>query len=131
MGILEKGCYKRGTWTLEEDTVLLEYLFKNKPCKIETIKSISYKSMENIREVKRSKQTIQNRYEKYLKPILLNYHLGTLNNNWKYNYVAHILNKNYKATKEVIWEEMLDIFPGQSRMSLVKILTDAARINKK
>merc|ERR1719414_764964 len=128
--ILKSGCYKSGHWTLEEDTVLLESLFENKPRKIETIKSVNHISLGNIDELKRFKSAIKSRFESILKPILLSYHLGILNHNWKYNFVAHILNKKYKASKEVIWEELVDIYPGQTCISLTYYLHSIVKSDK-
>ena len=69
--IAQSGCYKSGTWTLEEDTTLLESLFNDKIRNIDTIKSVSYLSMGNIDELKRSQHAIYTRYEGILKPLLL------------------------------------------------------------
>jgi len=123
----------KGKWTLEEDTALLEHLFTNKPSNIDTIKSISYSSFANT-EINRRKELISFHFEAVLKPILQNYHYGTLNSNWKYNFFLHIVNKNYKSLKEVIWEESLNLFLGQTQRSLSevlsKIVTREQKLNK-
>jgi len=120
-----------GNWSLEEDTAMLEELFRNKKCGTNTVKSINSKSFVAVKEVKRSKQLMSERYRRYLQPILMNHHLGTLNFNWKYNFFVHILNKNYKASKEIVWEDALSLWPGQTLNSLLRTLNDAIRSTRK
>jgi len=117
---------KKGKWTIEEDKSLLEHLFTNKPCSIDTVTSINFLSISN-NEICRDMQSIHYHFKVILKPILLNYHLGTLNSNWKYNFFIHAINKNYKSAKEVIWEELLNLFPGQSQLSLMIELSNAVK----
>jgi len=122
--LVNSSLHKRGKWTIEEDASLLEHLFTNKPCDIETVESINFLSLSN-NEIKRDKNSVHFHYKCLLKPILLNYHLATLNSNWKYNFFIQIINKNYKSLKEVIWEEFLPLFPGQSQLSLTSVLHHA------
>merc|ERR1711994_207867 len=78
--------------------------------------------MGNIEDLKRSKKSIHARYHCILEPVLLSYHGGYLNHNWKYNFVVHIINKDCTALQEIVWEELLDMFPGQCRASLTYYL---------
>jgi len=127
VNILNLSGTKTGSWTLDEDTALLEYLFKNKKCDIKTVKLVNYKSFVDIREVKRSQKSMSERYSYYLQPILMSYHLGTLNLNWKYNFFVDILKRNYSDVKEVIWEDMVSLYPGQSINSLSRTLVTAIK----
>merc|ERR1719322_640349 len=85
---------------------------------MDTVKSIRYASFKDIKDLKRSVPNVSDRYYTYLQPILMNYHLGTLNLNWKYNFLVNILNKNYNARKEIVWEDLLSSYPGQTLRSL-------------
>merc|ERR1712133_83755 len=116
-------------WSLEEDSSLLEHLFKSKPCNIATVRSINFSSFSNI-EINRRKQNISRRYQAILKPILLNYHLGTLNYNWKYKFFTQISNNNYKNVKEIVWEELINFYPGQTVKSLRTEISTAMRYTR-
>merc|ERR1712150_139760 len=54
---------KSGNFTLEEDTAILEHLFTSKPCAINTINRIQFSSFDNIKEVKRGKKYISQRFQ--------------------------------------------------------------------
>jgi len=127
--ILQCSENKKGKWTLEEDAVLLEALFKSKKCDMNTVRSINYASFKEIRDLKRSPPNVSARFYAVLQPILMNHHLGTLNLNWKYNFLANILNKNYKEQREIIWEDMCSLYPGQTQSSLAMTIDSTRRGN--
>jgi len=91
---------------------------------------VNFKSFSST-EISREKRVIHKRYRAILKPILLDYHLGTLNSNWKYQYLMHIISKNYKSSKEIIWEELLESYPSQNQLSLHHALNNAIQTELK
>jgi len=128
--LLQNGSYKKGKWSIEEDAILLEHLFRNKPRNINTVKSMKLISTSSI-EIRREKRIILNHYQAVLKPTLLDHHLGTLDSNWKYNFLMHIISKNCKSSKEVIYEELLEAYPSQTHISLSNALNEAIQLEQR
>jgi len=95
-----------------------------------SIKSVDFCSLSNI-EIPRGKQLIYDHYRGILKPILLNHHLGKLNHNWKYNFLMYIVNQNYNSSKEIVWEELCNLYPGQSLRSLSTYLCQSVSDEQK
>merc|ERR1712043_343 len=110
---------KYGKFTLDEDTAILEHLFTNKPRGINTIDGIDHSSFDNITEVKRIKHSLLQRFHTKLKPIILSYHLGTLNSNWNYDFFEHLVTQNYNALKEIPWDKLRSLYPAETNQSLM------------
>ena len=111
--------HKRGKWTSDEDVILIEYLFKEKPLRIETIDSIQYSKLKNLRyELNRKPLSIHNRYRRIIQPTLKAYHLGLLNKNWRYDFLKYIVQQDVKYVKQIQWKEGLKLFPAQTTISL-------------
>merc|ERR1712150_91494 len=110
---------KHGKFSLEEDTVILEHVFTGKPRSIRAIDMINFSSFDNMTEVKRGKANMSSRFQKNLKPILLSYHLGQLNSNWKYSFFEYLVTQNYRERKEIPWAKLQSLYPAQTISSLI------------
>ena len=91
-------------WSMEEDKILIDCLFKYSSLK--NPKYISSILLKNVRESKanevinRSLKNIAAHFQKKLMPLLLQYHQGTINTPWKYSVLEYIYeNKVMSATE--------------------------------
>merc|ERR1712150_92113 len=116
---------KTGKFTLEEDISILKHLFTNKPRVISTINTIKMSSFDNMKEVKRGKYSISQRFQRNLKPILLSYHLGKSILKWKYYFFEHLVTHNYNSINEIPWKKLESMYPAQTIQSLTACATNA------
>ena len=58
------------------------------------------------------------RYEAHIKPILLRYHYGKLDYNSKYAFMCYIVENKITAVQEIQWNEVLKLYPYETRESL-------------
>ena len=92
-------------WSIEEDKILIDCLFQDLSMK--NSKYISSISLKNIRDSKanekinRSNGAITNHWNKTLKPLLLQYHLGTINTSWKYSVLEYIYENKIMSANEL------------------------------
>ena len=90
-----KGPYHN--WSIEEDKILIDCLFKDSSLK--NPKDISRISKQNVRDSKadekinRSADATADRWSKTLRPLLLQYHFGAINTPWKYSVLKYICEK--------------------------------------
>ena len=78
---------------------------------------------EGIPEVNRKGHIVYSHWIGVIQPILLSYHLGMLQSNWKVDFLTYIVEKGTHYKKEIDWSEACKLFPGQTRISLQKVLT--------
>ena len=92
-------------WSIEEDKLLIDCLFKNSSLK--NPKYISSLSKKNVRDSKadekidRTAEAIGDRWIQVLGPLLLQYHQGTINTPWKYSVLQYIYENKVESQTEV------------------------------
>ena len=112
-----------GKWTPDEEKVVIEKLFRKKELGIDTINSINYSEYKNLTEIRRNVNQVRDHFERQIQPILLSYHYGKLDHNWKYELLSYVVGKKIKAIKEIQWEVVSKLFPYQTRKSLHDFLS--------
>ena len=99
-------------WSIEEDKILMDCLFQDLLMK--NSKYISSISLKNIRDSKanekinRSTYAITEHYYRAMKPLLLQYHQGTINTPWKYSVLEYIYENKVMSVSD-IREHMTEI----------------------
>ena len=88
-----------------------------------TINSIVHSDYKNFQGIKRNAGQVQIHYESYIKPILLSYHYGKLDYNWKYDFLCYVVENKFKSSKEIPWKEVLKTFPYQTYQSMNVLLS--------
>ena len=121
--LLQSKDLKFGTWTIDEDKFIIEKLFMNKELEIATINLIGFSDYKNFQEIKRNAKQVRAHYEGYIKPILLSYHYGKLDYNWKYDFLCYVVENKFTSVKEISWKEVLKLLPYQTRESMNNLLT--------
>jgi len=111
-------------WSIEEDKILIDCLFQDLSMK--NSKYISSISLKNIRDSKanekinRSNYAINSHYCLSLRPLLLQYHQGTINTPWKYSVLEYIYENKVMSVSD-IGEHMTEInkhFPWLDILSI-------------
>jgi len=111
-------------WSIEEDKILIDCLFLDLSMK--NSKYISSISLKNIRDSKanekinRSIGAINEHYCRSLRPLLLQYHQGTINTPWKYSVLEYIYENKVMSVSD-IGEHMTEInkhFPWLDILSI-------------
>jgi hypothetical protein len=113
-----------GKFSIQEDQIIFEKLFMGKECSVETVRNSKIVKTEGIPEANRKSTSVINRWVRGIQPILMSYHLGTLQSNWKADFLTYIVEKNIRYTKEIDWSEACKLFPGQTVASLSKVLNN-------
>jgi hypothetical protein len=123
---LMEASYFSGAYTIEEDKVILEQLFKGrKKIGIKDINAIQRKSLlPAVSKLYRPINNLNSHWYVKLKPILLSYHLGVLHFDWKESFANYIVDKKPMTMQEVDWKDAVEHFPGQSSVSLRICLND-------
>merc|ERR1712080_580072 len=58
----------------------------------------------------------------YIKPVLLSYHYGKMDYNWKYAFLCYVVEKKITSAKEIQWKEVVKLYPYQTQRSLHALL---------
>ena len=104
-------------WSVEEDKLLIDCLFKNSSSK--NTKYISSLSKQNVtyskadEKIYRTAEAIGNHWIQKLGPLLLQYHQGTMNTPWKYSVLEYIYENKVESATEVgkYMTEIKNTFP--------------------
>jgi hypothetical protein len=112
--------YISGAFTLEEDTFILEHLFKGKgDVTVEEINSIKLSSLKPVAEqLHRFFVNVEKHWQSFLKPTLLSHHYGVLHFNWKETFANYIVDKKVDSMQAIDWKDAVRHFPGQTIISL-------------
>ena len=111
-----------GKFSLQEDQIIIEKLFMGNECSLETVRNSKIVKAEGIPEVHRKGQIVYSHWKVVIQPILMSYHLGMLQSNWKTDFLTYIVEKGIHYKKEIDWSEACKLFPGQTVASLRKAL---------
>ena len=91
--------------SIEEDKILIDCLFKDTSMKNpNNFSSILLKNIKDSKaneKINRSIGAITNRWIRTLKPLLLQYHQGTVNTPWKYSVLQYIYEKKLESPTEL------------------------------
>ncbi len=111
-----------GRWTQSEDEVLLENLFGGKKgAGVDEIKSVRFNDfvLDLVAdELGRLKVNVWLHWNKYLKPILLAYHYGTLHKLWRLDFLRYLVEKKVTGRQSMNYSEIATLFPEQTPDSL-------------
>ena len=129
--LIQRKDFNSGKWTIDEDKFMIETLFMNKEPGIDALHSIKYSDYKNIQQIKRRPKGAQDRYERYIKPILLKYHYGKLGCNSKYDFMRYVVENKITSVKEIQWKKVLQLFPCETRSSLNHVVDPIFRCHKK
>merc|ERR1719319_119111 len=124
--------FKKGPFKRIESNVIIEEMLKtskdgtvfgvhsNIKGQKGTLTSNTFKKLENV--LKRQTQNIRNHWEIRLKPILLQYHAGTLNFDVRTILVNYLLEKKVRFIQDIPWSQVLACpqFSGHTKDSLTK-----------
>ncbi len=112
--------YFSGAFTIEEDKIILEQLFKGKKeIGIKDIEACQRKSLlPAVNKLNRPACNTISHWLFKLKPVLLSFHLGVLHFDWKQSFANYIVVKKPISMQEVDWKDAIEKFPGQSSVSL-------------
>ena len=112
-----------GKFSLQEDQMIIEKLFMGKECSLGAVRN-SKIAFLGIPEVNRKGPIVYARWRVVIQPILMSYHLGILQSNWKADFLTYIVEKGIHYKKEIDWSEACKLFPGQTSLSLRNVLTN-------
>ena len=103
---------KKGASSSEEDNLLIDCLFTNSSLKnpkyISSILTKNIKDSKADEKIGRDFPSINTHYQEFLKPLLLQYHLGTINTPWKYSVLQCIYENKVMSAIE-LKEHMTEI----------------------
>merc|ERR1712218_341474 len=125
-GMKRQGEIRR-KFSIQEDQMIIEKLFKGKDSSIETVRNAKITYTEGIPEMNRNVQNVNKHWLRAIKPILMTYHLGILHSNWKYNFLKYIVEKEVNHPKEIDCNEVCKLFPAQTVESMRITLTSYLR----
>merc|ERR1711890_225491 len=94
----------------------------NKELGIDAINSIVHSDYKNFQEIKRNEEQVRTRYEAHIQPVLLSYHYGKMNYNWKYDFLCYVVENKIISQKEIQWKEVIKLYPYQTRAVMQKLL---------
>jgi len=133
---------KKGPYTLLENKFCISEVFKksniktvldikNEYSKEGTVKKETFK--EIAKNLGRPVQNIVCHWEHSLKPLLLQYHAGTVNFDVKRILANHLLEKNLVYMQDIPWTELLmnPQFAGHTKSSLGHIFNDLVRLTQR
>ncbi len=122
--LISKKTMAIGKWTLPEDKIILGTLFGGqKNAGVENIKRVSYTDIDQLVEkLNRLKPNIRVHWNKYLKPILLSYHYGTLHKLWRLDFLKYLVEKKVTGAQSMNYSEIATLFPEQTSDSLLGVL---------
>ena len=66
-----------------------------------------------------------------LKPILLSYHSGELQFDWKTPFLSRIVELKIVRTQDINWDELLELFPNQTAYSMGVYLKNTLKRNSR
>ena len=114
--ILQNVDLHSGRWNLQEDSVLLEHLFRGKPQdSLELVQNISNEHLwPLVKIVDRSFSSIHLHWNRQLKPILLSYHNGELHFEWRILFYKMLIKQKIIKTQDINWSELSKEFPCQT-----------------
>ena len=124
--------HSAGNWSFAEDKTLLTELFKNKAnSDVDFIESLSIQDLKPIAEkLSRSLKSVNERWTRKMKPILLSYHNGRLHQNWKYKFLNYLIERRIKWAQEVDWTEAKLLFPDQNTALMGFVMSHIVLKNK-
>ncbi len=63
--------------------------------------------------------------DRFVKPLLLSYHSGTLHKEWKIDFFDYLIQNKVHSTQDIDWDEAKAHFPTQSVRSLTYTFASA------
>jgi hypothetical protein len=112
--------YHSGLWSLAEDELILEHLFKGKKdTAVEDILAIGRNHLKPVAEkLHRLLDNVTGRWSRTLKPIILSYHHGILHLNWKESFAKYVIEREIDSMQGMDWKDAVRHFPCQTTDSL-------------
>jgi len=134
----QKGdLFKTGRYTVIENKIIIEGIVSKANIQtafdIENLNTTLAILTGIAKELGRRVKNVSLHWERRLKPILLQYHAGTLNLNVTPILVEYLIEKNVVHTQDINWEELLS-YPqlvGHNKYSLMIILQTLIRSTQK
>ena len=127
--VLKNSKYHSGKWSLVEDEICLEHLFRGKKesCS-ELIQSISVENLKPLVEILgRSQKCIYNHWQLKLKPTLLSHLDGQLHFDWTVHFFKHLVEQRIIRSQDIVWPDLLKQFPCQTNASMSITLLGAIK----
>lgn len=128
---LSLGNLRVSHFDLNEDSIILKQLF-GKDATSDDVKKVSLaelKPLENI--LSRKLANIRSRWVKSLTPVLLTHLAGAVSVDWKLDFLHCIANNsNYVAIQDIDWNDILERWPTQTKMSMMIYLSSVTRKHK-
>ena len=120
-----------GRYSLNEDSIILEYLFEDvNDSHIDRIKTVTHEHLKPLVAVlRRNLKSISNHWQGQLKPILLSYHNGQLHFDWTVPFFKLLIAKQVVRSQDIVWPEILQEFPCQTKYLMAFFLTDALQMS--
>jgi hypothetical protein len=117
--------FTHGSWTLDEDEILIETLFEGKKeTGVDEIKAIYDTGLVPCAEkINRPLQNVTQRWTRILQPILVSYHYGTLLRPWRKEFLKYVVEKKIVGSQEVSYSDIFTKFPEQSVDTINHILS--------
>ena len=118
--IVLKNHFTIGRWSIHEHSVLIEHFFQDKKQLAEEIvHSLTASDFKEVSlRLNRAYINVYNHWLGYLKPVLLDYHSGSLYKNFKSLFFDYLIEKKVTATQEIDWREVERLFSTQNSKSL-------------
>jgi len=112
--------FHRGKWKLTEDETLIEALFQEKKVSdIRTIESIDFNDFKRVtNKLNRPCDSLCDRWNCTLKPVLLSHHYGTLHKPWRIDFFNYVIEKKAVGEQDLDYAELKILFPEQTSRSL-------------
>ncbi len=111
--------FYQGRWNSTEDKILIEALFHGKVGDICTIESIDFNDLKKVAEtLNRPWDSVNQRWNVNLKPVLLSHHNGTLHKPWRVDLFNYVVEKKVVGEQDLDFAELKLLFPEQTRMSI-------------
>ena len=125
--VMTMGDRKLGIWSLCEVKILIDTLFPDSTSKNEeNVMQIGRKQIRELgldQTLKRGCDNIKNFYFTRLQPLLLQYHQGTLNMNWKLPLLNYVCENKVMDPNQIDFDDIQKAFPFICRSMTARFLS--------